>query len=245
MAQLSFGNGIFDKAPPIVNANEHHMALLFLLDISESMGSTSLITNSAPINELGKAIDRFKVEVCKDERTKGILDVAIVEYNNNYRIVQEFTPVEYIRPVEFEASGTTYLAKPLDLALDMVNERSRFYNKIIGVEPYKPWVVIITDGLAMDDEDSISPVIKKANEMAEADKVAVWSLVAGDAANDPGSLSLLHRICGKRVLKLQGYDFNGFLDWANKSMRAVSVSSPGEKVKGQPLPASITIDDLM
>ena len=63
--------------------------------------------------------------------------------------------------------------------------------------------------------------------------------------NDPEVAELMHRFCGKRVLKLEGYDFDGFLDWANKSMRAVSQSSPGEKVKGQALPASITIDDLM
>ena len=41
------------------------------------------------------------------------------------------------------------------------------------------------------------------------------------------------------------YDFKGFFDWVNKSMRAVSTSSPGEKPKGQELPSTITIDDLM
>ena len=97
----------------------------------------------------------------------------------------------------------------------------------------------------MDSSSEISRVAEKVNDMVAAEKVAVWSLISGDGVNDPEVAELMHRFCGKRVLKLEGYDFDGFLDWANKSMRAVSQSSPGEKVKGQALPASITIDDLM
>ena len=51
------------------------------------------------------------------------------------------------------------------------------------------------------------------------------------------------------ITKIVDYSNNqvdvNFLDWAHKSMRAVSASVPGEKVKGQELPPSVTIDDLM
>lgn len=230
--------------PTIVNASEHHMALLFLLDTSGSMGAQLMSSNSTPINELNKAINRFKSEVCQDEHTKDILDVAVVEFNSEFRVVQEFSPIEYLKPVELQANGTTYLCEPLNVALDMVTERSRFYRRS-GAEPYKPWIVIITDGMAMDDSRSLSVAIERSTEMVSQEKVAVWSLVVGDATEDEQVLHLLHQICGKRVLKLEGYDFSGFLDWANKSMRAVSQSSPGDKVKGQQLPDTVSIDDLM
>lgn len=244
MEQFSFGNGINGDIPAIVNASEHHMALLFLLDTSGSMGATIMGRNTTPINELNNAINRFKAEVCKDEHTKDILDVAVVEFNSEFRVVQEFSPIEYLKPVELQAYGTTYICKPLDVALDMVTDRSRFYRRA-GAEPYKPWVVIITDGMAMDDPAAMNTMIEKANEMVNNEKVAIWSLVVGDAAEDEQVLQMLHNFCGKRVLKLEGYDFTGFLDWANKSMRAVSQSSPGDKVKGQQLPPSVSIDDLM
>ncbi len=244
MEQFSFNGGINGDIPPIVNASEHHMALLFLVDTSGSMDGPIFGTNTTPIRELNRAINRFKNEVCKDEHTKDILDVAIVEFNSEFRVVQEFSPIEYLKPVELVANNQTFICKPLDVALDMVTERSRFYRRS-GAEPYKPWVVIITDGLAMDDQSEMNQMIQKANDMVNQEKVAIWSLVVGEAAEDEEVLTMLHQFCGKRVLKLEGYDFTGFLDWANKSMRAVSVSSPGEKAKGQALPPSVSIDDLM
>ena len=244
MEQFSFNNGINGDIPAIVNASESHMALLFLLDTSGSMGCVDPESRSIPINELNNAMNRFKAEVCYDEQTKNILDVAVVEFNSKYRVIQEFSPIEHLKPVELEAYGQTYLCKPLDVALDMVTERSRFYRRS-GAEPYKPWVVIITDGMAMDDNSTMNSMIQKANELVNEEKVAIWSLVVGEATDDPDVLKMLHKLCGKRVLKLEGYDFSGFLDWAHKSMRAVSQSSPGDKVKGQPLPSSTTIDDLM
>ena len=50
---------------------------------------------------------------------------------------------------------------------------------------------------------------------------------------------------GKRVLTLKGYDFSKFFDWVNKSMRSISVSSPGEKARGESLPDNVdkVIDD--
>lgn len=160
MEQFFFNN---TEAPAIVNASEHHMALLFLLDTSGSMGAQLMGSNSTPINELNKAINRFKLEVCQDEHTKDILDVAVVEFNSEFRVVQEFSPIEYLKPVELQANGTTYLCEPLNVALDMVTERSRFYRRS-GAEPYKPWIVIITDGMAMDDSRSLSATIERTAE---------------------------------------------------------------------------------
>ena len=241
MEQLSF-----EQAPTIVNVNEHHMALLFLLDVSGSMNATIHIGDrqSTAIEELNRALGVFKNKVCEDEHTADILDVAIISFNDKYRVVQDFLPIEYMENVMLRADGATYICKPLDVALEKVNERSRLYRKT-GTEPYKPWIVIITDGMAMDEPQEINAIAEKATKMAEESKVAVWSLAVGPAAEDEEVKKMLHKICGKRVLKLEGYDFEGFLEWTNKSMRAVSVSSPGDKVRGQELPHTTTIDELM
>lgn len=233
MEQVSFFNG---DTPEIVNASEHHMALLFLIDVSGSMSEVIPGTRSTPIQELNEALNRFKAEVCTDEHTKDILDVAIVTFSLEYNVIQEFSPIEYMKPVELTAYGPTYMNEALDVAINMVTERSRFY-RMSGAEPYKPWIVLISDG---EPFDSVKEMAKKINDLVDQEKLAFWSL-AVEGAN----LEVLHQLSGRRVLKLKGYDFSGFLDWANKSMRAVSQSSPGEKVKGQELPASVSIDDLM
>lgn len=226
MEQLNFGD-----VPQIVNASDPHMALMFLIDTSGSM-------SGEPIIELNNGLNRFKEQVCNDQKTKDILDVSIIRFasEGDWEIVQEFTPVEYMQNVEFEASGSTYMREALEKSIELVNERSRFYRRA-GTEPYKPWIVLISDGAPFDDVDAMA---REINEMVENDKLAFWSLAVPGADTE-----VLHKLSGKRVLNLAGYDFAGFFDWVNKSMRAVSTSAPGEKVKGQELPSTVTIDDLM
>ena len=93
--------GFNDETPTIISTNEPHMACLFLLDTSESM------SRGNAINSLNEGINRFKEDICKDKRTKDILDVAIVEFNTSVRIVQNWCPVEYMEPVNLVANGGT------------------------------------------------------------------------------------------------------------------------------------------
>lgn len=228
--------------PPILNASEHHMALLFLLDTSGNMSDRDPVTGVIPINELNDAINRFKYEVCQDPHTKDVLDVAVMEYNEGFRIVQDFSPVEYLQPIKVKAKGNAYVCDALNAAVDMVSERSRFYRRS-GAEPYKPWIVVITNGMTMDEAAAIDHTVARVNDQVNKNNVAVWTLMAGDMVSENINASwLFHQLCGKRVLKLSGCDFTGFFDWTNKSMRAVSQSSPGEKIQAQRLPQTIEID---
>jgi len=216
----------FERPPEIIAASEPHMALVFLLDTSGSMAN-------GPIEALNAGLNRFKAEVCENKKTKEILDVAIIEFNSNYTVVQEFVPVEYMEPVNLVATGMTYMSPAIDKALEMVNDRSRFYRRA-GTEPYKPWIILISDGAPMDD---ISAVTGKIKQMEEDGKVSFRSL--GVEGYDP---NVLHQLCGPKVMKLLGTDFSSFFDWVNKSMRSVSQSSPGEKPTPEKLTGNVVVD---
>lgn len=216
----------YNEPPAIINANEPHMALVFLLDTSGSMGGE-------PIDALNRGLNRFKIEVCENKQTKDILDVAIVEFNTNHQVVQEFVPVEYMDEVNLVANGGTVMSPAIKKALEMVNERSRFYRRS-GSEPYKPWVILISDGAPTDD---INVVAQEIKVMEEAGKVSFRSL--GVEGYDPKAL---HMLSGPKVMKLDGTDFSSFFDWVNKSMRSVSQSSPGEKPQAVDLEGNVTVD---
>ena len=226
MANLEQRN--FNEVPTIINASESHMALVFLLDTSGSMGGE-------PIKQLNEGLNRFKVEVCENKQTRDILDVAIIEFNTTYRVVQEFVPVEYMEPVNLEATGVTVMTPPIEKALEMVNERSRFYRRS-GSEPYKPWIILISDG-APNDANEISVVAQKIKTMEDDGKVSFRSL--GVEGYDSQTL---HTLSGPKVIKLLGTDFSSFFDWVNKSMRSVSQSSPGEKPKAEKLSGNVVVD---
>jgi uncharacterized protein YegL len=204
------------------------MALVFLVDTSGSM-------TGDPIESLNKGLNRFKAEVCENKQTKDILDVAIIEFNSNNSVVQEFVPVEYMDEVNLTTTGTTMMSPAINRALDMVDERSRFYRRS-GTEPYKPWVILITDG-EPDSDDDISAVAQRIKDMEDNGKVSFRSLGV-----EGYNSKILHELSGEKVIKLIGIDFTSFFDWVNKSMRSVSQSSPGEKPKAEKLTGNVIVD---
>ena len=225
--------GYVEEVPVIVNANEPHMACLLLVDTSSSMAGQA-------IDSLNEGINRFQKEVCKDERTRSILDVAIVEFNSSVKPVQGWCPIEYMEPIHLAAGGGTDMVNGLRMAIDMVQERSRFYWSSTGTMPYKPSIIMITDGYPSGSIDNIANEIAKLDEKG---KLHLWSLAVEGA-----DTALLNKLCGgKRALKLKGKDFTDFFDWVNMSMRSVSQSSPVEKAKGVELPENVdkNTDDWM
>ena len=225
----------FGEAPAIINPNEPHMALVFLLDTSYSM-------EGDPIRMLNEGLNRFKQDVCKDSQTKAILDVALIEFNSTHSVVQEFVPVEYMDNVNLVVNGATNMSKPIKEALAMVDERSRFYRRS-GTEPYKPWILLLTDGAPSDNIDSVAQEIKS---MEAAGKVSFRSLgvwANTSQAEKTRSMETLRKLSGEKVLELQGLDFTSFFDWVNKSMRSVSQSSPGERPQAVAVTGNVQIPD--
>ena len=215
----------------ILNMNEPHMACLFLVDTSGSMSGES-------INSLNVGINRFKEEVCRDKRTKEILDVAILEFNSNVRIVQDWCPIEYMEPVNLEANGGTDIECGLRVAIDMVLDRNRLYCEVIGVCPYMPMIVMVTDGYF---NSSITKMAAEIAELDEKGKLKLWSFVVGDADKN-----VLKKLCGKkRIFRLEGQDFTYFFDWQSIGITSLSRDCPGERTR---LPENVDInifDDWM
>jgi len=216
---------LLSKAPTIINASESHMALVFVLDVSYSM-------DGPPIDQLNEGLNRFKEEVCQDKQTRDILDVAIIQFNESYEITQDFVPIEYMNSMQLRAKGTTKYSEPIREALRMVDERSRFYRRS-GSEPYKPWIILVTDGEPLDD---ISSVIEEVADMQDEGKVRFIALGVGDYDSDT-----LRRITDV-VFRMDGTDFTSFFNWVGKSMRSVSQSSPGEKPPLPPLEGNVFRD---
>jgi len=224
MKQKRYDTGQPDS-PTIINASESHMALVFVLDISHSMQGDA-------IEQLNAGLNRFKEEVCKDKQTRDILDVAIIEFNDEFRVVQQFVPVEFMNYVQMRASGPTKFTGPIREALKMVDERSRFYRRS-GSEPYKPWVLLVTDGTPLDD---IQEVSKEVARMQDEGKVRFIAL--GVEGYNRVALRQLTDV----VFRMNGTNFSEFFDWVGKSMRAVSTTAPGQKPPLPNISGNITRD---
>lgn len=199
--------------PIMASVNEPHRACLFLVDTSSSMRGKS-------INSVNAELDKFKEEVCRNERIKNILDVAIVEFNTTVRCVQMWCPVEYMQSVNLTADGSSDVSNGLKKAIDMVQERNNLYYEIAGTTPYEPWIVMITDGYFNNSIDEITVDIAK---LEKEDKLHLWSFAVEGA-----DISILNKLCGRKVLRLKTLNFSGLFDWINTSGNPISEKFPGE-----------------
>ena len=107
----------------ISNPQEPHLACVFLLDISGSMSGT-------PIENLNEGIRKFKEEVMMDDLARSRIDIAIVTFESNVRIVQDFVPLSRMEPITLTAMGYTKMADGINTAIDLVKDRNRFYKKM-------------------------------------------------------------------------------------------------------------------
>ena len=209
-------------APKIAAPNEAHLACVLLLDTSGSM-------SGLPIDSLNRALQDFKEKVSMDEMAQKRVDIAIVEFNNEARVVQDFTPISQMQSIELKATGTTAMGAGINMAIDLVKERNRFYNSL-GTPVFKPWIFMITDGAPTDDIESAARRIKEEENKGTHGKLKFFAL--GVSGYDKDTLFKFT----KRVMELSDTNFAGIFDWMSESMVAISVSRVGEDVKLGNLP---------
>jgi uncharacterized protein YegL len=208
--------------PKIAAPNEAHLACVLLLDTSGSM-------SGSPIGSLNQALQDFKEKVSLDEMAKKRVDIAIVEFNDKARVVQDFTPISEMSSITLQAKGNTSMGAGINMAIDMVKERNRFYNSF-GTPVFKPWIFMITDGAPTDDITEAAQRIKEEESKGTRGRLKFFALGVSDY--DKETLFKLT----PRVMELKDTDFSGIFNWMSESMVAISLSRVDEEAKLTPLP---------
>ena len=218
------------ESPRIAAPNEPHLACVLLLDTSGSMGGP-------PINSLNKALQDFKDKISLDEMAKKRVDVAIVEFNSDAKLVQDFTPISMMEPITLNVQGTTAMSKGIHMAIDLVKQRNRFYNEQ-GTPVHKPWIFMITDGAPDSDDDIESARLRIQEEETKGTHGKLKFFALGVPGFDKKTLVDLTRHQGEkpRIMELGDFNFAGVFNWVSESMATISVSRVGEEVKLPRLP---------
>lgn len=208
----------------IAAVNEHHVACVLLLDTSGSMA------RNGAIKKLNEGVRKFKEQTLMDELAQKSIDIAIVEFNTETNIVQEFIPLAQLNPPELTAGGSTALGKGLEFAIELVEQRKLKY-KEIGIPYYRPWIFIISDGEPTDD---YIPVAERARELAENNKFICW------AVGVPGySKNALQKITD-HLFELTDINFPTIFKWLSNSLVKIS-NSKGMSVDYPDLPENSRI----
>lgn len=212
----------FNETPRIEAVGEAHLACVLLLDTSSSMEGEA-------ISNLNKALNEFKEKVSKDPLAKKRVDVCVIEFNDDVNVIQDFVPVNAMKPVTLTSGGVTSMGKAINFAIDKVKERNRFY-ATLGTPVYRPWIFMITDGAPTDSIDLAIQRIHDEESKGSFGKLKFFA-IGVDGYDQETLLSL-----SKRVIDLKNLDFEGVFDWLAKSMVTISVSRVDENVQLGDLP---------
>ena len=197
---------------------ESRCPCVLLLDTSSSM-------EGAPILALNQGLRAFKEDICKDPLASRRVEVAIVTFDSEVRVVQDFVSADQFDAPGLTAQGSTLMGSAIQKALDMIAARKVQY-KAAGVLYYRPWVFMITDGEPHGEaEELLQQVARRVHEEEEAKRIAFFA-VGVEGAN----MNRLSQIVVRTPVKLRGLNFVEMFVWLSRSAQAVSHSRMGEQV---------------
>ena len=194
---------------------EQKCLCVLVVDISGSM-------SGEPINQLNKGLQEFHKEVIADFVASQRLEVSIVTFGSSVLCIQEPNLVNNFQMPNLSTNGSTKLVDGVRLAMDVVENRKRWY-KETGQNYYRPMIVLITDGEPDGDQD----LMGLSNEVSS--KVASKNFMFYSLGVRGYNHQKLNQICSTPPpLPLDGYKFSEFFKWIRNSIVIITKSTEGE-----------------
>ena len=206
--------------PEFVDNPENRFPVVLLLDTSISM-------SGQPIEELNRGILVFKEDLLRDTQASLSVEVAIVTFGP-VQLMQDFVTIDRFQPPILEARGKTPMGEGIEYAIDLLEARKQTY-KENGIQYYRPWIFMITDGAPTDSWSYAAVRVKEA----ERKRRLVFFAVGVKGAD----LSTLREISTPEhpPVMLNGLDFGSLFVWLSTSMKRVSTGKVGEIVELPPV----------
>jgi uncharacterized protein YegL len=118
------------------------------------------------------------------------------------------------------------MGKAIELALDLIEDRKAIY-KSYGIQYYRPWIFLITDGAPTDQWNLAAQRVKQG----EAENRVLFFSVGVQGAD----MEKLKQISNNPPVLLNGLDFRDLFQWLSNSMKRVSGGKIGEAIDLPPV----------
>lgn len=208
--------GLLDNAPQAENFEEKCLCV-FAVDVSGSM-------RDKPIYELNKGLQQFAADVYTDASLCARLEVGIVTFATDVKIVQNPALLDAFEMPKLEADGATNMVAGIRAAMKMVRDRKDYWQQN-GISYRRPWIVVITDG-EPDDWQDIKSLYREI-EQAKAEKGFMFLPIGIEGAN----MKKIAELSEDTPKKLDGLNFAKLFVWLSNSFSKISKAKEGEKVK--------------
>ena len=215
--------GVYDQAEFAENP-EARCPIVLMLDVSGSM-------NGLKIQTVNRALVKFGEIIKEDAVTRLRADVAVIEFDHEARVAQDFTNGADFEPPKLTVKGGTNYSKAVNLALDIIEARKESYREG-GVSYYRGLAYFLTDGYPEHDNDA--DLAGAAARLAEAEQnrsIAFFCFGIG-SPDLPADMSKLAELAPRQPVELTNMEqLEGSIQWLSRSVAAVSQSQPGDSIR--------------
>lgn len=190
--------------------------VVFLLDTSGSMQGSRI----AKVNDMMRRIVRA-LEADALARVK--VEIAVVTFSTHSEVTHDFAlPGQYYHP-ELQANGRTAMGEALDKSLDLIEARKLSYRQN-GVDYHRPWLIMLTDGLATDD---VSAVLGRIKDYQQRKKIVFLPF-----AIDVSEAEFRHLLeVSERTLLIDETKIDQLGAYLVQNLRSCSASAPSDAVQ--------------
>lgn len=201
---------------------EQKCPCILVLDTSSSMAGKK-------INELNNGLRLFQSEIAANSTTSAKLEVCILAFNHQTKIVQEFILVDYLQVPNLVAQGSTKMVDAIRVAIGKTKERKKYYKKT-NQTYYRPYIILITDG-EPDPGQDIHGLQREIETGVSGNHFHFWAFGVSNA-----NMRILDQISHRKFppKKLKGSNFINFFTWLSSSMSKISNSRSGESIDISP-----------
>jgi uncharacterized protein YegL len=173
-----------------------------------------------PINELNNGLVTFKQSIEQDNLAMLRVELAIITFGP-VQMRQDFVTVDQWTPQRYNAQDLTPMGEAINYALDNLEDRKQTY-KNNGIQYYRPWVFLITDGSPTDNWQSAAQRLQQ-----EFSNKKVQFFAVGVQGADMSILKQITPDPSFPPVALNGLDFGSMFKWLSASLSSVSHSTPG------------------
>ncbi|MDX1951611.1 MAG: VWA domain-containing protein [Verrucomicrobiota bacterium] len=211
-------NIILEEAVEFAENPEPRCPCVLLLDTSGSM-------KGEPIEALNKGLVAFKNDLIKDPLASRRVELALVTFDSEVKVVQDFVTADHFEPPTLTSQGQTFMGAAINKALDMIHARKTQYRSN-GIAYYRPWIFLITDGEPQGESEIVVQNASQRLKLDEENKRVAFFAVGVENVN----MEKLSQIAVRTPVKLIGLNFIEMFVWLSKSMEAVAQSRTDEQV---------------
>lgn len=223
----------FTSLVTLADNPEPRCPCVLVLDTSASMGGE-------PIDALNRGVHLLLDELAADGLASKRVELALISFGGGVRIAADFSAPGTFNPPHFAAAGATPMGEAVVRALEMLEARKDDYRRA-GLQYYRPWIFLITDG---EPTDLASGLWERAVKLVHEGEAGRRLLFFGVAVRD-ANRERLNALCppGRPSVRLEGLRFAELFRWLSSSLKGVSCSQPGTERLRLPSPdAWLSID---